>query len=227
MTQRVHNSMLQADAGASDRVLGVDAQGNVTPVPQGVSSAMQDAINSNALEITKVYTSAVQQTITQWAAPNWSTYPWSVPDGSSVLLLGFGGQDTDLNTEVSDVFDRMSITQHPTSLKDVIKVVWRGQKVFHTIRLTMSITAGNSQFYRVELKRASDDSVVLRKVLSRNPDEAEQTIEMVTFTYKADDPYVTDGFYLEFVNDSGIQCEIDGSYSLTIFNHYQYLTPIV
>lgn len=226
MTQKVKDSMLHAPSGASDRVLAVDQDGNVeAKTLAGADPSLVQQVEDNTLSISEIYTSSVQQTITQWDATNWVISPFGLANGLEAKLLDLTDPTNDINTEVSDVFDRMTIESHPTNPHNVIKVQWRGQKVFHTIRLKLSITTGNSQFYRVEIRRGGDDSVVLRKTLSRNPDEAEQTIEMVTFTYKADDPYVTDGFYLAFVNDSGIQCEIDGAYSLTIFNHYQYLTP--
>lgn len=57
MTQKVHNSMLQADAGANDRVLGVDANGNVTAtVVVGVDPSAAVQLATNTADISQLQT---------------------------------------------------------------------------------------------------------------------------------------------------------------------------
>lgn len=225
MVQKISTEMMQAEAGDPNRALHVDATGKVTAGPQGVSQALQDQVNANTFGLIALETAYVTGTVTQWSADNWTIFPLSIPDATEVKLLDIA-LDTDINTEVSDVFDRLAIASHQTNPHNVIKTVYRGGTTVHDIRLTFSLTAGNNQFYRIEVRRGGDDSVVLRQVVERNPDEAEQTVTLKTFTYKADDPYVTDGFYIALVNDSGLASELNGRYSLTVFSSYQYLTEV-
>lgn len=198
----------------------------LSAVSSGGDPALKAQVDANTLDIVALSTSFVTQTVTQWAASTWGIEPAPVADGSDASLFGLIDNTADKNALVSDVFDQLNIVPHQTKPVDVIKTVYRGQRTTHQIRLTMNITSGNEQHYEVQIKRASDDSVVASYPVSRNPDSPGVTVDLLTFTYKADDPYVTDGFYLSFRNDSGLATELSNGYSLTIFNSYQYLTEV-
>ena len=73
----------------------------------------------------------------------------------------------------------------------------------------------------MQIRRTIDDSVVYRALLQRNSDETIQTIEMTTRTLSEIDPFVVDGFYLAFVNNSGASATIDDALSLVIISSYQ------
>lgn len=206
----------------------------LSAVSSGGDPLLKAQVDSNtaeiiglALDLIGITTDHVTQTVTQWANANWLAEPIGVTDGSGYDLLLAIDNVGHKNSAVTDSLDELNITLRAADNLPVIKTTYRGQRTTHQIRLTMNITTGNDQHYEVQIKRGSDDSIVASYPVSRNPDSPIITVDLLTFTYKADDPYVTDGFYLEFRNDSGLTAEISGSYSLTIFNSYQYLTPIV
>jgi len=58
-------------------------------------------------------------------------------------------------------------------------------------------------------------------MIQRNADETIQTIEMTTRTLSSTDPFVVDGFYLAFVNNSGASATIDDGLSVVVISHYQ------
>jgi hypothetical protein len=138
----------------------------------------------------------------------------TVTNGSEFNLLTKIAE-TDKNNTVTDAFNPLVIASNN------IKTQWTGAKQIHFIRLNFDVLTGNEQFYRVELRRFSDNSVVATKIVSRNPDEPHQTVEFITRTLSATDPYVTGGFYITFVNNSGATCTVQDAFQLLIINQYQ------
>lgn len=116
---------------------------------------------------------------------------------------------------ISDKYDQLDIST------DKILTKYRGAKTLHTIRLIFDIATGNIQFYQLELRRKSDDSVISVHALNRNPDQTTQTVNILTRTLAVNDPFVTGGFYLAFVNQSGLACTITGNLQLIIISQYQ------
>lgn len=183
-------------------------------------------ITGLAFDVIALSTSYVTGSVTQWSSDTWGVNPVPISNGSDSLLLGLVDNVNDKNAAVTDQFDELNIVPHQSKPIDVIKTVYRGQRTTHQIRVTMNITAGNDQHYEVHIRRGSDDSIVASYPVSRNPDSPVVTVDLLTFTYKSDDPYVTDGFYLAFVNDSGLTAELSGAYSITVFNGYQFITDV-
>lgn len=228
MTTKVITDLLRVDNSTPEGYgLEVGPNNTVVPAPKGVDAATAAQVQSNTIAIATLTSGSITHSVTQWSAPNWTVYPITVADNSEVLLLGVVDNATDKNAAVTTPTGALDITTHPTLLHDVIKTTWDGGTTVHTIRLNFEITAGNDQHYEVQIRRGGDNSVVASYPVSRNPDSPAVSVDLTTFTYKADDPFVTDGFYLAFVNDSGLQAQIDGAYSLTIFSSYQYLKEVV
>lgn len=140
----------------------------------------------------------------------------TIADNAEINLFDYIS-DADINATVSDSFNQLSID----STTHAIKTIWTGAKIIHNIRLSISFDTGNSQFYSIELRRQVDDSVISRHTVFRNPDEAEQTINIVTRTLSSTDPFVVDGFYLALVNNSGASTGLDEVFNLLIINNYQ------
>ena len=138
----------------------------------------------------------------------------TVANGNEFNLFSYISE-ADKNAGITDAFNPLVIASNN------IKTVWTGSKQIHTIRVEFAIPTGNAQFYRVELRRYSDNSIVASKVASRNQDEPSQTIDFVTRTLSATDPYVTGGFYIAFVNNSGVSCTVEDAFQLVIINQYQ------
>lgn len=168
-----------------------------------------DKINDNFTEV--------------YASKNISETQWDVPDigaqvvanGASINLLTLINNATHKNATNSDTFDQLNIVSNS------IKTTFQGAKTIHLVRLSFNIIAGVDQFYQIQIRRTIDDSVVYRAMVQRNTDETIQTIEMTTRTLSGSDPFVVDGFYLAFVNNSGTSATLDDALSLVIISSYQ------
>lgn len=150
---------------------------------------------------------------TQWDVPDIGTN--NIANGAFLNLFTLINNATHKNATNTDSFDELDIVSNS------IITTYRNCKTIHTIRLSLNITAGTDQFYQIQIRRTIDDSVVYRKQLQRNADETIQTVEMTTRTLSAIDPFVVDGFYLAFVNNSGASATIDDAMSLVIISKYQ------
>ena len=168
-----------------------------------------DKINDN---FTEVYDS-LHISETQWDVPDIGAQV--VADGSFINLFTLINNSTHKNLTNSDTFDQLNI------VSNAIKTTYRNSKTIHLVRITLNIVSGTDQHYQLQIRRKVDDSVVYRSVLQRNSDETIQTIEMTTRTLSGTDPFVVDGFYLAFVNNSGSPATIDDALSVVIISSYQ------
>lgn len=150
---------------------------------------------------------------TQWDVTDIGTQV--VANGASLNLFTLIDNALDKNTTNTDSFDELNIVSNS------IVTTYRNCKTIHLIRLSLNIVSGSDQYYQIQIRRTTDDSVVYRALLQRNADETIQTIEMTTRTLSAIDPFVVDGFYLAFVNNSGASATIDDALSLVIISNYQ------
>ncbi len=99
---------------------------------------------------------------------------------------------------------------------------YEDQRIMHIIRLNFNIQSGNRQNCRVELNRVLDDSVIGSAiVVDRNPDETGIQLNFVTYTNSSTDPFVTDGFYISFNNDSGTIIILGGNIGVLVENFYE------
>lgn len=88
----------------------------------------------------------------------------------------------------------------------VIKVPYAGVSERLSIRLALELTQGGTDFYRYQLKRAVDNSVVTTYQISINSNDIADdivTTEISTYVGGPTDPFVVDGFYIDFRNTSG------------------------
>jgi len=150
---------------------------------------------------------------TQWSVTDVGTQ--LVANGGSLNLFTLINNATNKDLVNSDTYDQLDI------VTNAIKTTYRGAKIIHTIRVSFNITVGTDQFYQLQIRRAIDDSVVYRSQLQRNADETIQTIEMTTRTLSETDPFVLDGFYIAFVNNSGAIATIDDGLTVLVINNYQ------
>lgn len=98
---------------------------------------------------------------------------------------------------------------------DKILIPYQG-KMTHNIRVSVSIITGTLQTYYVQLRRYTDNSVIATKRFQRNPDVALDTQNFTTYTGSSSDPYVTGGFYLAILNESGLPFTLTGNIDLYI-----------
>lgn len=167
-----------------------------------------DKINDN---FTELYNS-LNLAETLWSKT--TITPTTVTNGSFINLLTLIS-NTDIDGVNSDTYDLLSIASN------AIKTTWRGSKIIHLIRIAFNISTGTDQFYQIQIRRKVDDSVVYRRMVQRNSDETIQTVEMTTRTLSGTDPFVVDGFYLAFVNNSGSSADLTGTLSVLVISNYQ------
>lgn len=168
-----------------------------------------DKINNN---FTELY-SKLNVVETQWDVPDIG--PQVVANGNSINLLSLINNVTHKNATNSDTHDQLNIVSNS------IKTTYNGSKTIHLIRVTLNILSGTDQWYQIQIRRTVDDSVVYRLQINRNSDETIQTVEMTTRTLSALDPFVVDGFYLAFVNNSGASATLDDALSVLVISTYQ------
>ena len=171
-----------------------------------------------AISLGQITAGNITLTETQWDVPSVGTNTITNGNGLNLLTLI---SDANLNNTNSDTTGRLSI-----SAGNYIMTDWVGGKMIHNVRLSLEIKTGGQQHYQVNLKRQSDNSIVSSYTIERNQDEPAQTIEFTTRTLSATDPYVTDGFYIELVNNSGQSCTIEDGMQLVIISNYQYLKTV-
>lgn len=185
---------------------------NGTIAGDGTGEILFDAFQKVNENFDELYDS-VNISETQWDVPDIGTN--NIANGDFLNLFTLINNATHKNATNTDAFDELDI------ISNSIVTIYRNCKTIHTIRISLNITAGTDQFYQIQIRRTVDDSVVYRKQLQRNADETIQTIEMTTRTLSAIDPFVVDGFYLAFVNNSGASATIDDAMSLVIISKYQ------
>lgn len=102
-----------------------------------------------------------------------------------------------------------------------IKTIWRGNIMVHHIRLTLTVATGSDQHALVTLRRTSDNSVLGIEKVNRDADTGLLTAQFMTYTYSATDPFVTDGFYFSFDNNSGVSLDLTTSLNLLITTYFK------
>lgn len=191
----------------AQQIIGIGASAN-----DGTGDPLRTAFDKSNDNFTELYDS-IQISETAWSVTDIG--PQVVTDGSSLNLLTLINNATHKDTTNSDTYDQLDIVSNG------IKTTYGGCKEIHTIRISFNIISGTDQFYQIQIRRVVDDSVVYRRIIQRNSDETIQTVEMTTRTLNGTDPFVVDGFYLAFVNNSGASATLDDNLSLLIITHYQ------
>lgn len=169
-----------------------------------VAKQLQDLIDSRIISAT------------QWN----STLTLAIPNGFFFNLFN-ALTDLDKVAAGTTSWDEYSITTG-----DII-IPYAGRpyedlRIHHNIRLNFNIQTGSRQSCRVELRRTLDDSVIGSAItVERNPDEEGVQINFVTYTSSSTDPFVTDGFYIAFVNLSGQTITLDGPIGVLIENTFE------
>ena len=186
-----------------------DDSGNILDFTSGVSQIMGQSGN---LELTNFDMSQWNKNLGSVAVPNGSIYnifdTLIAGDKTAVSSTGDGGIDI-----VTDVAG-----------EDYIQMNWRGVKEYLSIRVTMEVQQGGTDFYRLQLRRKSDDSIISVHPFSINSaDQPEDvvTTNINTFIGSATDDFVTGGFYIVLANNSGGTVTIANSIDILINREYQ------
>lgn len=187
-----------------------NSSGVVTPAESGVATV--NSVNGN-VELRSF-------DITQWS----KTLPSNinVSNGSTYNLFE-SLTDSDKTAVSATNSGALSITQEVAD-NDHIHANWQNIVEFWTIRVLMQLDQGGTDYYRVQLRRKTDDSVVSTHPFSiDNNDMPEQSISLNILTYVGSDtdPFVNGGFYLLFLNNSGGTATITGNLNVLITRNYQ------
>jgi hypothetical protein len=102
-----------------------------------------------------------------------------------------------------------------------ILIPWHGVAMTHEIRVIYTIDTGSSQNYNMELRRVIDNSVIGTSQVNRNADTGIATAFFSTYTGSSTDPFVLNGFYIAFRNNSGASVDITTNLNLFITSYFR------
>lgn len=147
--------------------------------------------------------------------------PVVIPNGGEYNLLeALSGANKILTPIVSA--GELFITADPVG-EDFILMNDQGVYEKLDIRITMELDQSQTDFYRIQLRRKADDSIVSVHPFSiSDPDipESIATVNLVSYANGATDPYFTGGFYMVLVNDSGHAVDLTGALKVLITRSY-------
>lgn len=160
---------------------------------------------------------------------NWDLTKWdailgsniAVPNGTTYNILE---SISDADKTASSAIGDGALSIQKLAGQDKIQFNWQGVDEWINIRIELKLSQGGTDFYRLQLRRATDDSVVSHHPFSINSTdqpESEVTINIFTFLSGATDSFVTGGIYLLLLNDSGGTVTIEDKINLLIQRHYK------
>lgn len=202
---------------------------------QGSANINVDGTNYLATFNTDLFTTA-----SDWVATNQATLN---AIGIQVFALGSGADgrirfgalsDTILNaitiTPTIIVVANLNgtianeFTGTPTASGDHVVVpyvdtTYNGARIFHFIRANFNIAIGSVQYCELGLYRWQNDSLIGSAIqIVRNNDVTGQQVTIVTYTANATDSFVTGGFYLALVNNTGVNLDFINNAGVLIEN---------
>lgn len=161
---------------------------------------------------------------------NFDICHWKRPLAANINVANNNDQNIILNftdamkNALSDVSADSAFMSTAVSGQTVIKTPWRGVKERLTIRISMELTQGGTDFYRLQLKRANNDSIVTTYQISINSNDIADdiiTTEISTYVGGDTDPFVVDGFYIDLRNTSGGTVRIHDEIGILLVRQYQ------
>jgi hypothetical protein len=179
-------------------------------------------INVNGVDYLATFLDDLFTTASNWVSTNEQTLNAL---GIQVFALGSGADgrirfgataNTILNTiTITNVQGNLSgtianeFTGSPTASYDHLVIPYVGQpyeglRITHKIRVNFNISVGSVQYAQVGLFRYQNDTQIGSGILVlRNPDVTGNLITIHTYTADASDPFVTGGFYIALINNTG------------------------
>lgn len=188
-----------------------------------------DGLQFEKLETQNVMPSGFKPPATPNVSRNISSTQWSTAIADTDILNG-----TDLNmfTLFDNALDKVTSGTTPWNSYDIIndKIIipyvgteFEGQRFHITIRFNFELDTGNTQTLLFELKRSIDDSIVPGSTVrvQRDTDEPRVGGVIVSYVFDENDPFVLDGFYGAFENNSGVTLTLMGSIGFMIQVTYE------
>lgn len=125
----------------------------------------------------------------------------AVLDG--ITASGTGTLAPTVGSEFNLANPAVSISDHIMIPMDLDKP-YENVRLHHTIRVNFNIDTGSTQNYELSLKRMENDTTVGSGIkVTRDQDLTGNQYVFETYTTNVNDPFVTGGFYFNFMNESG------------------------
>lgn len=177
---------------------------------------LQNQITLNDQDIQNIFDSLVKSS-TQWST---IIANFTLSNGFFVnLFTAF--LETDKVASGTTSFDEYFIINDGI-IVPYIGRPYEGLRITHLIRINLNINTGSRQNLRLELRRIVDDSLIGSAIkVNRNPDETGVQEILMTYTSSATDAFVTNGFYIALINESGANIVIGGDIGLLITNIFE------
>jgi len=201
----------------------------------GTSGSGFFTINGNNYPIT--FNTSLNQTALDFYTANASTI--SSVEGvevgySSSALTGFVA-GVKFGDSVTTVINTITFTNtggdlngtFATTVNDHVDVPYvgtpyEGLRIHHLIRVNFEIATGNTETYELSLRRWFDNSQIGSSIqIGRNADTQGNQVTFTSYTAGAADPFVTSGFYVALLNNSGTTATVQGTAGILIQNTFQ------
>jgi len=128
----------------------------------------------------------------------------------------------DLNGTRINLFTNVNQAEPDHFLVPYDGTPYEGYRINQTIRTNFNIVTGSVQYAELGLFRFTDDSLIGSTiVILRNPDTTGSLSVIETYTASASDPFVTGGFYVALINNTGTTLTFTGKAGILIQSIFQ------
>jgi len=183
----------------------------------GNNNEFNDRTNNNALDVTNIKNAYITASA-QWSVSNVN---FDVNNNDTLNLFSLITDD--------DKVAGGNSTQMPLSAQNGIIIPYvgtahEGYRLQHRIRVNFELTTGSRQDANIALRRTIDDSIIGQPIgFSRNTDFGGVLRTFVTYTASATDSFVTGGFYIDIINNSGATLTLINSVGILVQTTFEKL----
>ena len=197
-------------------------------------------INVNGVDYLATYSVSLFQTALNWVNANESALNTL---GIMVFALGSGADGRiRFGSANESLLNAISISNISTDLSGIIANEFTGlanaagdhiivpyigteidtQRLLHTIRANFNLSTGSIQYAELGLFRYENDSIIGSGIqIQRNPDVTGTQLVLETYTANQNDAFVTGGFYIALINNSGVTLSFEGNAGILIQTIFQ------
>jgi len=124
-----------------------------------------------------------------------------------------------LNGEIANEFTGNENAVGDHVVVPYVDTKYMGARIFHFIRANFNIVTGSIQYAELGLFRWENDTLIgsLSQIV-RNADTTGNQVNFITYTANSDDPFVTGGFYIALLNNTGHTLEFTSNAGILIEN---------
>lgn len=126
---------------------------------------------------------------------------------------------TNLSGTIANEFTGSATASGDHIVVPYVDTTYNGARIFHFIRANFNIIQGSVQYCELGLYRWQNDSLIGSAIqIVRNNDVTGQQVTIVTYTASATDSFVTGGFYLALINNTGTTLEFETNAGVLVEN---------